>query len=428
MVSFILMGGFVLFCALGVPVAVAMITATFAAAWYMDLPLDALIIKLADGTNQIPLLAVPLFVLAGAIMAEGGMAARLIALAKALFGTMKGGLSLVNVGASTLFGCISGSTVADTASIGSVMIPQMEKEGYPRIYATNVTMAGSLQALILPPSHNLIIYSLAAGGVISIPALFLAGIVPGLLMALSLALLCLYIARKHNYPAGDPFALSRAWKAFKGAFWGLLTMVIIMGGIVSGVFTATEAAGVACLYAFAITMFVYRDYRWADVHKLLFAVTRTCSAVMLMLAAASAFGYIMALEQIPLMISQAFLSVSKEPWVFLLLANIALIILGIFMELTPMLLICVPIFMPVITELGIDPVHFGVVMVLNLGVGLITPPVGATLFVGCAIGKVSMGEVTRTIWPFYVALGGALLIVTYVPALSLWLPNLMLGK
>src|SRR5690606_29155906 len=227
---------FAFLAAIGMPVAFAMGAAAAAAAFVSDIPISALLIKFVDGTNQVPMLAIPLFILAGGIMAEGGMASRLIDLAKAVVAPLKGGLSLVNVGASTLFGCISGSTVADTASIGSVMIPQMEKEGYPRIYATNVTMAGSLQALILPPSHNLIIYSLAAGGVISIPALFLAGIVPGLLMALSLALLCLYIARKHNYPAGDPFALSRAWKAFKGAFWGLLTMVIIMGGIVSGVF------------------------------------------------------------------------------------------------------------------------------------------------------------------------------------------------
>lgn len=428
MTAYVLLISFAVLIMIGMPVAYAMGAAAVLAAYSFDIPIAAIAIKLADGTNQVPMIAIPLFILAGAIMAEGGMARRLIELAQALIGPLKGGLSLVNVGASTMFGCISGSTVADTASIGSVMIPQMERAGYPRVFATNVTMTGSLQALILPPSHNFVIYSLAAGGAVSIPALFLAGILPGLLLAVCIAGLCVLAAYKNDYPRGEARSIKNLGKRFVDAGWGLITILIITGGILSGIFTATESAGVACIYAFLVTMFVYRDYRWRDVPKLLQNVVRTCGVVMIMMATASAFGYMMAIEQIPQQIAHFFLEYSSNVNVFLMLANIALLILGIFMELTPMLLICVPVFMPIITELGIDPVHFGVIMVLNLGIGLVTPPVGATLFVGIAVGRVSMAEITRTIWPFYITMFICLLLVTYVPGLSMWLPNLMYGN
>ncbi|WP_026641419.1 TRAP transporter large permease [Bordetella petrii] len=424
MTTYVLLLVFAALLVMGMPVAFAMGAAAAAAAYVSDIPFAALVIKLVDGTNQVPMLAIPLFILAGAIMAEGGMARRLVDLAKALLGSLKGGLSLVNVCASTLFGCISGSTVADTASIGSVMIPQMEKNGYPRTFATNITMTGSLQATILPPSHNFVIYSLAAGGMVSVPALFLAGILPGLLLGLCLAALCLYYAYRHDFPRGEATGLRLIRARFIDAGWGLITVVIITGGILSGVFTATESAGVACVYALAVTMFVYRDYRWKDLPKLLSGVVRTCGIIMIMMATASAFGYMMALERVPQQIAELFLAYSSNVTVFLILANIALLVLGIFMELTPMLLICVPVFMPIIMELGIDPVHFGVIMVLNLAIGLVTPPVGATLFAGIAVGRVTMEQITRTIWPFYVAMLICLLLVTYVPALSLWLPAL----
>ena len=420
----VLLGGFCVLCALGLPVAYALGLAAIVAAIYVDLPLEAVMLKISDGTDDFALLAIPFFVLAGAIMAEGGMAARLINLAKVFVGVIRGGLALVNVLASTLFGCISGSSVADTASIGSVMIPQMIKAGYPRVFATNVTICGSVQALLIPPSHNAVIYSLAAGGVVSVAHLFLAGIFPGLLFGLCLIGLVLWTAHKRDFPKGEAVPWSAVPKIVADALWGLVTVIIIMGGILTGVFTPTESAAVACVYAFLVTFLVYRDYKWRELPHLVHRVVKTVAMVMMLIGFSVAFGYMMAIMQIPAKVTYFFLSISENKYVFLLLANILLLLLGTFMDLAPMLLICTPIFMPVILKLGIDPVHFGMIMILNLGIGLITPPVGPTLFVGCAIGKVTMEQVSKELWPFYGAMCLALLLVTYIPALSLWLPGL----
>ena len=420
----ILLGSFAVLCALGVPVAYALGLAAICAALWVDIPLEAIMLKISDGTDDFALLAIPFFVLAGAIMAEGGMAARLINLARIFVGFIRGGLALVNIMASSLFGCISGSSVADTSAIGSVMIPQMVKAGYPRVFATNVTICGSVQALLIPPSHNAVIYSLAAGGSISVAHLFLAGIFPGLLFALCLIGLVLWTSHKRNYPRGEPVALKDVPKIVVDALWGLVTVVIIMGGILSGVFTPTESAAEACVYAFLVTFLVYRDYKWRDLPHLVHRVVKTVAMVMMLIGFSVAFGYMMAIMQIPAKVTQFFLSISENKYVFLFLVNILLLLLGTFMDLAPMLLICTPIFMPVIAKLGIDPVHFGMIMILNLGIGLITPPVGPTLFVGCAIGKVTMEQVSKELWPFYGAMCLALLLVTYVPAISLWLPGL----
>jgi tripartite ATP-independent transporter DctM subunit len=422
--AFILLGSFALLCALGVPVAYALGLSALIAALWADIPLEAVILKISDGTDDFALLAIPFFVLAGAIMAEGGMAARLINLARIFVGAIRGGLAYVNILASSLFGCISGSSVADTASIGSVMIPQMVKAGYPRVYSTNVTICGSVQALLIPPSHNAVIYSLAAGGTISVAHLFLAGIFPGLLFGACLLGLVAWTAHKSNLPKGDPIKLADVPKIVREALWGLVTVIIIMGGILSGVFTPTESAAVACVYAFAVTLFVYGDYKWRDLPHLVHRVVKTVAMVMMLIGFSVAFGYMMAILQIPAQVTQFFLGISENKYVFLLLVNILLLVLGTFMDVAPMLLICTPIFLPVIVKLGIDPVHFGMIMITNLGIGLITPPVGPTLFVGCAIGKVTMEEVSRQLWPFYGAMCLALLLVTYVPAISLWLPGL----
>jgi tripartite ATP-independent transporter DctM subunit len=421
----VLLGSFAVLCALGVPVAYALGLSALIAALWIDIPLEAVMLKISDGTDDFALLAIPFFVLAGGIMAEGGMALRLINLAKVFVGFIRGGLALVNILASTLFGCISGSSVADTASIGSVMIPQMVKAGYPRVFATNVTICGSVQALMIPPSHNAVIYSLAAGGTISIAHLFLAGIFPGLLFGLCLIGLVLWTAHKRGYPKSEPVPLSALPKIIIDALWGLGTVVIIMGGILSGVFTPTESAAVACVYAFLVTFLVYRDYKWRELPRLVHRVVKTVAMVMLLIGFSVAFGYMMALMQIPAKVTAFFLSISDNKYVFLLLVNILLLLLGTFMDLAPMLLICTPIFLPVIAKFGIDPVHFGMIMILNLGIGLITPPVGPTLFVGCAIGKVTMEQVSKELWPFYGAMCLALLLVTYIPAISLWLPGLM---
>ena len=421
----VLLGSFAVLCALSVPVAYALGLAAIIAAFWIDIPLEAVMLKISDGTDDFALLAIPFFVLAGGIMAEGGMAARLINLARVFVGFIRGGLALVNILASTLFGAVSGSSVADTASIGSVMIPQMVKAGYPRVFATNVTICGSVQALMIPPSHNAVIYSLAAGGTISIAHLFLAGIFPGLIFGLCLIGLVLWTAHKRNYPKGEPIPLSAVPKIVIDALWGLGTVVIIMGGILSGIFTPTESAAVACVYAFLVTFLVYRDYKWRELPRLVHRVVKTVAMVMMLIGFSVAFGYMMALMQIPAKVTAFFLLISDNKYVFLLLVNVLLLVLGTFMDLAPMLLICTPIFMPVIAKFGIDPVHFGMIMILNLGIGLITPPVGSTLFVGCAIGKVTMEQVSRELWPFYGAMCAALLLVTFVPAISLWLPGLM---
>jgi tripartite ATP-independent transporter DctM subunit len=422
----VLVGGFTVFCALGVPVAYSLGLAAILGAIWIDIPLEAVMLKVSDGTDDFALLAIPFFILAGAIMAEGGMAERLINLARIFVGFIRGGLALVNILASTFFGCISGSSVADTASIGSVMIPQMIRHGYPRLFAVNVTIAGSLQPLLIPPSHNAVIYSLAAGGSISIAHLFIAGVIPGVLLGLSLMVLCLIIARRQNFPRGESIPLRRAAKIAIEAFWGMLTVIIILGGILSGIFTPTESAAVACLYAFVVTMFIYRDYKWSDLPALLARVVRTVGMVMIMIGFSVAFGYMMALMRVPAKASEVFLSIADDRYTLLLLINVLLLFLGTFMDLAPMLLICTPIFLPIVTKFGIDPVHFGIVMILNLGIGLVTPPVGPTLAVGCAIGKVTMEAVSRSILVFYLPMLIVLLLVTYLPELSLWLPRLLL--
>ncbi|HJU30603.1 MAG TPA: TRAP transporter large permease [Hyphomicrobiaceae bacterium] len=424
----ILVGGFTVLCLLGMPVAYALGLAAILAAMWTGLPLEAVMLKTSDGMDDFPLLAIPFFILAGAIMAEGGMAERIVNLAKVFVGFIRGGLALVNILASTMFGCISGSSVADTASIGSVMIPQMIKNGYPRLFAVNVTISGSLQPLLIPPSHNAVIYSLAAGGTVSVAHLFIAGVIPGLLMGVSLMALCLVIAYRDNFPKGEVIPLREALWTALGAVWGLITVFIILGGILSGIFTPTESAAVACVWAFLVTMFIYRSYKWRDLPIMLGRVVRTVGMVMIMIGFSIAFGYMMAIMRVPALATEFFVQISSDKYTFLLYVNLLLLFLGTFMDLAPMLLICTPIFLPVIKTFGIDPVHFGIIMILNLGIGLLTPPVGPTLAVGCAIGKVSMEAVSRSILVFYIPMLIVLGLVTYIPALTLWLPALLLGR
>jgi tripartite ATP-independent transporter DctM subunit len=423
--AFILLGSFFLLMMLGMPVAYAMGLSALVGALWIELPLDAVMIQLASGVNKFSLLAIPFFVLAGAIMAEGGMARRLVAFAGVLVGFVRGGLSLVNILASTFFGAISGSSVADTASIGSVLIPEMEKKGYPRPFATAVTVSGSVQAILIPPSHNAVIYSLAAGGTVSIAALFMAGVLPGLLMGLTLAVLCLVIARKRNYPKGEVIPLKQALKICVDAAWGLMTMVIILGGILSGVFTANESASIAVLWAFFVTMFIYKDYKWRDLPKLVHRTVKTVTVVMILIGFAACFGYLMTLMQIPLKVTAFFTGLSDNKYVILACINVMLLVLGCLMDMSPLILILTPILLPVVKLLGVDPVHFGMIMMVNLGIGLITPPVGTVLFVGAAVSKLKIGVVTRAMAPFFVALFIVLMMVTYIPALSLWLPRAM---
>jgi len=423
--AWVLVGSFVLLMVIGVPIAFSLGLAALIAAWWIDLPLDAVMIQLASGVNKFSLLAIPFFVLAGAIMAEGGMSRRLVAFANVLVGFIRGGLSLVNILASTFFGAISGSSVADTASIGSVLIPEMEKKGYPREFATAVTVSGSVQAILIPPSHNAVLYSLAAGGTVSIASLFIAGVLPGLLLGCTVAALCLIQARKHNFPKGEVIPMREALKIAGEAMWGLMTMVIILGGILSGVFTANESASIAVVWAFFVTMFIYRDYRWRDLPKLVHRTVKTVTIVMILIGFAACFGYLMTLMQIPAKVTAFFTSISDNKWVILALINVLLLLLGTLMDMSPLILICTPILLPVVKALGVDPVHFGMIMMINLGIGLITPPVGTVLFVGSAVAKLPIGVVTKAMMPFFTALVVVLLMITYVPWLSLWLPRLL---
>ena len=414
---------------IGVPIAYSLALAAIAGCLYIGIPLEAVMLKISDGVSKVAMLTIPFFVLAGAIMAEGGMARRMVAFADVLVGftRVRGGLSVVNVLATTFLSGISGSAVADTSAIGSVMIPQMERAGFPRVFATNVTITASVQALLVPPSHNAVIYSLATGGAISIISLFMAGAVPGLLLGLAIMILCLVIAYRDGHPRGTSVPAREAVKITIDAAWGLITLVIILGGILGGVFTAIEAGAVACVWAFCVTMFIYRDYRWRDLPALVHRTLRTVAMVMTLIACASSVGYVMALTQMPAKITAFFLTISGNKYVILFLINILLLVLGTLVDMAPSILISTPILLPVMMNFGVDPVHFGMIMMLNLGIGLCHPPVGAILFVGCAVGRVSIEEVMRMIWPFYAVMFTVLMLVTYVPALSLWLPAVVIA-
>ena len=422
--AFILVFTLGIMLAIGVPVAYAVSISAIIGAWYIDIPLEAVMIQLTSGVNKFSLLAIPFFILAGAIMAEGGIARRLVNFAYIFVGFIRGGLSLVNIVASTFFGAISGSSVADTASIGSVMIPEMDKKGYPRDFAAAVTASGSVQAILTPPSHNSVIYSLATGGTVSIAALFIAGILPGLLLSFSLMVMCVAFAHKRGYPKGERVPFRQALKIFVDTLWGLMTVVIIMGGILSGIFTATESAAIACLWAFFVTMFIYRDYKWSELPKLMFRTVKTVTIVMILIGFAAAFGAVMTYMQLPMRITEAFTSISDNKYVILMCINIMLLLIGTLMDMAPLILILTPVLLPVTNALGIDPVHFGMIMLVNLGIGLITPPVGSVLFVASAVSKQKIEQVVKAMLPFYLVLFLVLMLVTYIPAISLFLPKL----
>ena len=412
--------GTLLVCfALGVPIAYALGLGALAGAYWIGIPLEAVMLQVSSGVSKFAMLTIPFFVLAGAIMAEGGMARRLVAFANVLVGLVRirGGLSAVNVLATTFLSGISGSAVADTSAIGSVMIPQMERTGYPRVFATNVTISASVQALLVPPSHNAVIYSLATGGTISIISLFMAGVMPGLLLGASLVVLCLVLAYRNGHPRGETVPLRDAVIIAIDALWGLVTLAIILGGILGGVFTAIEAGAVACIWAFFVTMFIYRDYRWRDLPDLIHRTMRTVAMVMTLIAFASSVGYVMALMQVPARVTALLLTLSSDKNVILFLINILLLVLGCLLDMAPSILIVTPILLPVVMKFGVDPVHFGMIMLLNLGIGLCHPPLGAILFVGRAVGRVTIEQVVREIWPFYGVMFLVLMLVTYIPRL-----------
>lgn len=420
----ILFGSFTLLLLMGTPIAFCLGIASLATVGYMGLPPVVVFQQINSGMNAFAMMAIPFFIFAGDLMIRGGIAERLIRFAASLVGHLRGGLGQVNVVASTLFGGISGSAVADASAIGGLMIPQMAARGYDRDYAVNVTVNSAIIALMIPPSHNMILYSIAAGGNVSIADLFTAGIVPGLLLAAALMVTAYIVARRRGYPS-DPFPGLRAvGRYLVVALPGLLLIGIIFGGVRSGIFTATESSCIAVIYALLVALLVYRELDWRGFVEAVQGAVRTTAMVLLVIGAAGAFGWLMALLQVQTATVQAINAISSDPLVVLLLINVALLLLGTFMDMAPMIIICTPVLLPVVKAFGIDPVHFGVILILNAGIGLNTPPVGSVLFVGCAVGKITIRQAMRTIWPFFGASIAVLLAVTYIPSLSLWLPAL----
>jgi tripartite ATP-independent transporter DctM subunit len=419
----ILFGSFAVLMLIGTPIAFCLGVASFATILYLGLPPLVIFQRLNSGMSVFTLLAIPFFIYAGDLMVRGGIASRIVAFAGSLVGHMRGGLGQVNIAASTLFGGISGSAVAEAAAVGGLMIPQMKARGYGVDYAVNVTSMAALIALLLPPSHNMIIYSISAGGKISIADLFTAGIIPGLLLAAALMLTAYFVARSRGYPT-EPFpGFSAVVHLAAIAVPGLLLIGIIFGGVRSGIFTATESSCIAVLYALLVTVFVYRQMNWEGfVHATLGAV-RTTAMVLLIIGTAAGFSWLMAYLRVPAALIDGMNAISQNPLIILLLLNVLMLLLGTFMDMGPMIIITTPIFLPVAASYGIDPVHFGVIMILNLGIGLNTPPVGAVQFVACAVGKISVWQAMRSIWPFYGAGLVVLGLVTYIPAISLWLPG-----
>jgi tripartite ATP-independent transporter DctM subunit len=421
----ILFGVFAVLLALGVSVAVSLCAAAMATLLYLGLPPDVLVIQTAAGTDSTTLIAIPLFIFAGQLMLHGGISARLIAFASALVGHVRGGLGQVNVLSCLFFGGVSGSAIADVSAIGGSLIPQMVERGYDRDYTVNVTISAALVALLVPPSHNLILYSAAAGGGISIADLFAAGIVPALLLTLSVMLTAYLIARRRGYATAAFPGMRVVATTMVAALPGLLLVGVIFGGIRAGIFTAVESAAIAVLYAVLVTAVVYRRLAWREFRAAVLSAAHTAGVILFVISAAAAFSWLLAYLEVPTIVVGAIRAIAEDRLAVLMLMNIVLLVLGTFMDMAPLIIICTPIFLPVARAFGVDPLQFGVILIVNAGIGLITPPVGTVLFVGTAIGKISIAQVMRTIWPFYLAGLAVLLLVTYLPGLSLALPRLL---
>jgi tripartite ATP-independent transporter DctM subunit len=413
---------------LGVPVAFAIGLSSVATILAAGLPMAVVFQKMVGGMQVFSFLAIPFFIFAGELMLHGGIAERIVRFANSLVGHVRGGLGMSNVIGCTLFGGIVGSPVADVSAMGSVMIPLMKKEGYDADYAVNVTTHSALVGALMPTSHNLILFTLATTGVasVSVLGLILAGIVPALLLTLCNLAAAYWVARRRGYPTRGDFVGSRAVAvAFAAALPGLMIVVIIITGILTGAFTATESASIAVAWALLLTAVVYRSLSWANFLKACAKACKTTGVVLFLIGISAAFGYFLALYEVPQKTGELMKAFSSEPWIIFLMINVLLFVLGTFLDMAPTILICTPIFMPIAMQFGMDPLQFGIMMLINCALGLNTPPVGTVQFVGCAIGGVTVGQVMRSIAPFYLALGVCLMLVTYVPAFSLWLPNLV---
>jgi len=419
----ILLSSFFIMVFLRFPIAYAVALSSLFTLLYQGLPLTTIVQQMVKGISSFSLMAVPFFITMGVLMGSGGISEKLISLANACVGWMRGGLAMVNIVASYFFGGISGSAAADTASLGSILIPMMIEQGYDDDFSTAVTITSSCEGLLVPPSHNMVIYATTAGGV-SIGSLFLAGYLPGALLAVSLMVGSYIISVKRNYPKGNKFSMMYLIRQLGTSFWALASVLIVVVGVVGGVFTATESAAIAVIYSLMVSVFIYKGLDWKGVWRAMESCVDTLSIVLILIATSSIFGYLLTRLHVPQLAANAIINISDNPIVLALLLNLILLVLGCIMDMAPIILIATPILLPIAISIGIDPIQFGIMVVLNCGIGLLTPPVGAVLFIGSAVSKVPMERVVKATMPFYVCMIITLILITFIPGISLWLPSL----
>lgn len=420
----VLLGSFFILLFLGAHISYAMIGSSILTFFFLHLSPLQIISALVDGIDGFTFLAIPFFILSGDIMSYGGISDRLIKLADACVGWMRGGLAMVNIVASLFFGGISGSATADTASLGAILIPMMKKQGYDGEFSTAVTMSSSVEGMLIPPSHNMIIYAMAAGG-LSVSALFMAGIVPGILLALALMVYSYYLAVKRNYPKGEKFSMKNLLHALGKSIWALGTILIVVVGVVTGCFTATESAAIACLYAVIVSLFVYKEMKLKDLIPVMKNSVKVLSTVLLLIAASGPFGFCITYLRIPDMVVNAMLSLTQSKFLLILLINLIILLLGTILGMAPIIVIVTPILMPILTSIGMSPIQFGVILILNCGIGLLTPPVGGVLFIGSGISGIPIERLAKHSMPFILVMIVVLFLVSYIPSISLFLPRLL---
>ena len=423
---FALLGGFLILVLLRFPIAYAVAIASIISMKVSGINFGAVLCQnMVKGIFSFSLMAVPFFITMGCLMGSGGISEKLIDLANSLVGWMTGGMAMVNIVASYFFGGISGSAAADTASLGSILIPMMEDQGYDRDFSTAVTITSSCEGLLVPPSHNMVIYATTAGS-LSVGSLFLAGYVPGALLAGSLMIGSYIISKKRNYPKGEKFHIGKFLKQLSVSFWALAAIIIVVVGVIGGVFTATESAAIAVIYSLIVSVFIYKGLDWKGVWRVLGDCVDTLSIVLILISTSAVFGNCLTLLHVPDMAAKAITGFSSNRIVIALLLNLILLILGCIMDMAPIILIATPILLPIAVGIGIDPIQFGIMVILNCGIGLLTPPVGSVLFIGSAVAKLPMEKVVKATLPFYLCMIVSLLLITFIPGISLWLPHLIM--
>lgn len=422
----VLLAGFLVMILLRFPIAYAVGIASTACLLVLGKPLTTVTQQMVNGISSFSLMAVPFFITMGCLMGSGGISEKLIALANSIVGWMRGGMAMVNIVASYFFGGISGSAAADTASLGSILIPMMSEQGYDTDFSTAVTITSSCEGLLVPPSHNMVIYATTAGG-ISVGSLFLAGYLPGALLALTLMIGSYIISVKRNYPKGERFHLGNFIRQLGKSIWALLAVIIVVVGVICGVFTATESAAIAVIYSLIVSVFIYKGLNWKGVWRVMGECVNTLAMVLILIATSGLFGYCLTYLKVPTLAAEAISAVSSNPIVIALLLNLILLVLGCIMDMAPIILIATPILLPIATSIGIDPIQFGIMIVLNCGIGLLTPPVGSVLFIGSAVAKRPMEKIVRATLPFYLCMIVTLLLITFVPDISMLIPRLLGG-